>query len=361
VAGAIHACAGGGGSRDRRHSTGVLRPVRLGLATVLLCLLAACAMPEPPDWMRVGDYADTRGQPARGAATASRAGSIPATVEVRRGDSVSLIAQRYGVSTQALIAANSLQPPYTLYPGQTLRMPVPATHVVKRGDTLSGIAQSRGVPIAALAARNRLQPPYRIYVGQELEMPSTPARAGAPVRPQGGPSAPATVPPAPAPAPGRTMTAERAAPAPQPRAAVSAPPPRSGRQFAWPLSGRILSSYGPKEGGLHNDGINIAAQPGDPVRAAENGVVVYAGNELAGFGNLLLLRHADNWVTAYAHNAELLVQRGDQVNRGQIIARAGRTGNVSTPQLHFEIRQGRQAVDPLQHLPQMTTMLTGRN
>lgn len=327
-------------------------------------------MPEPPDWMRIGEYADTQGQPGRsGASAANRPGAAPASVEVRPGDSVSVIAQRHGVSTRDVIAANGLQPPYTVYVGQVLKLPAPPRYVVKRGDTLSGIAQSMGVEIAALAARNRLQPPYRIYVGQELEVPGTRRPASSPA----GPSRPGTTP-----VPSRdggTMTARSsgsggggsgsagtgagAASAP-PRAAVAEPAARSGRQFAWPLTGRILSGFGPKEGGLHNDGINIAAQPGDPVRAAENGVVVYAGNELAGFGNLLLLRHADNWVTAYAHNAELLVQRGDQVNRGQIVARAGRTGNVTAPQLHFEIRQGRQAVNPLQHLPPMTTMVSSR-
>ncbi|MEQ9046983.1 MAG: M23 family metallopeptidase, partial [Sneathiellaceae bacterium] len=149
--------------------------------------------------------------------------------------------------------------------------------------------------------------------------------------------------------------------APAPRPAIAAPPPRSGKPFGWPLTGRIISRYGAKDGGLHNDGINIAARSGDPVVAAENGVVVYSGNELAGFGNLLLLRHGGGWVTAYAHNDSLLVKRGESVNRGQIIARAGRTGSVSAPQLHFEIRQGKQAVDPMNHLPQMTTMLTGTN
>lgn len=321
-------------------------------------------MPQPPDWMRVGDYADTRGQPGRGgAATAHRAGSAPASVVVQPGDSVSVIAQRHGVSTRDVIAANGLQPPYTVYVGQVLNLPAPPRYVVKRGDTLSEIAQSLGVEIAALAARNRLQPPYRIYAGQELEIPGARRPASSPA----APARPGTAPTAPAPSGQDGMMTARnsgsgagsAAPTP-PRAAVAEPVARSGRQFAWPLTGRILSGFGPKEGGLHNDGINIAAQPGDPVRAAENGVVVYAGNELAGFGNLLLLRHADNWVTAYAHNAELLVQRGDQVNRGQIVARAGRTGNVTAPQLHFEIRQGRQAVNPLQHLPPMTTMVSSR-
>jgi murein DD-endopeptidase MepM/ murein hydrolase activator NlpD len=116
------------------------------------------------------------------------------------------------------------------------------------------------------------------------------------------------------------------------------------------VNGRIISSFGAKKGGLHNDGINIAAARGAPVRAAENGIVAYAGNELRGFGNLLLIKHADGWTSAYAHNDRLLVRRGDQVRRGQIIARVGSTGSVTSPQLHFELREGSEAIDPLRLL-----------
>ena len=108
----------------------------------------------------------------------------------------------------------------------------------------------------------------------------------------------------------------------------------------------MISRFGPKAGGLHNDGLNIAAPRGTPIRAAENGVVVYAGSELEGFGNMVLLKHADGYVTAYAHAADVLVDRGDTVRRGQAIARIGSTGNVDRPQLHFEIRKGRRAIDP---------------
>ena len=114
----------------------------------------------------------------------------------------------------------------------------------------------------------------------------------------------------------------------------------------WPLRGNVLSSFGPKPGGLQNDGINIAAARGAPVRAAENGIVVYAGNELKGFGNLLLVRHADGWMTAYAHLDEILVERGAAVQRGQSVAKVGQTGSVGSPQLHFEMRRAGRAVDP---------------
>lgn len=132
------------------------------------------------------------------------------------------------------------------------------------------------------------------------------------------------------------------------------PPLAGGGRFLWPVRGRVISDFGPKNGGMHNDGINISAKPGDTVRAAENGVVAYSGNELRGFGNLLLIRHRDGWITAYAHADEILVKRGDQVKRGQVIARVGTSGRVAEPQLHFEIRKGTKAVDPLRYLQPAT-------
>jgi murein DD-endopeptidase MepM/ murein hydrolase activator NlpD len=132
--------------------------------------------------------------------------------------------------------------------------------------------------------------------------------------------------------------------------AIAAPPARAGSKFLWPVNGTILSAYGPKEGGLHNDGINIAAARGTPVRAAENGVVAYVGNELRGFGNLVLVRHADGWVSAYAHADEILVRPGQQVNRGDVIARVGTSGGLRDPQVHFELRRGKRAVDPRKYL-----------
>ncbi|OKL43463.1 peptidoglycan DD-metalloendopeptidase family protein [Pseudovibrio exalbescens] len=123
------------------------------------------------------------------------------------------------------------------------------------------------------------------------------------------------------------------------------------RYFRWPVSGRIISDFGPKPGGSHNDGINLAVPEGTEIKATEDGTIVYAGNELKGFGNLVLIRHSNGWVSAYAHNSELLVSRGDSVSRGQIIAKAGATGSVSQPQLHFELRKDNKPVDPLRHLP----------
>jgi murein DD-endopeptidase MepM/ murein hydrolase activator NlpD len=120
--------------------------------------------------------------------------------------------------------------------------------------------------------------------------------------------------------------------------------------FRWPVQGRIISTFGQKPTGMRNEGINIAVPEGTGVRAAGSGIVAYAGNELKGYGNLVLIRHDDGWVTAYAHNKELLVSRGDTVKRGDVIASAGQTGSVTSPQVHFEVRKGATAVDPMKHL-----------
>jgi len=128
------------------------------------------------------------------------------------------------------------------------------------------------------------------------------------------------------------------------------PPARSGANFRRPANGLIVSRFGEQSNGQRNDGINISVPRGTPVKAAENGVVVYAGDELTGLGKLVLVRHADGWVSAYAHNDDILVQRCDTVERGQKIARAGVSGSVTKPQLHFELRKNARPVDPEQHL-----------
>jgi murein DD-endopeptidase MepM/ murein hydrolase activator NlpD len=175
----------------------------------------------------------------------------------------------------------------------------------------------------------------------------------------------ATPPPEPA---SESPAVEAAAPAPEPSVStaedgvetlnttVAEPPPLTGDRFLWPVqAGKIVLGYGPTTSGQHNDGVNIAAPTGTEVRAAENGVVAYAGNELRGFGNLLLIRHADGWMTAYAHNDALLVKRGDTVTRGQAVAKVGQSGSVGEPQLHFELRRGTRAIDPLPYLGEEST------
>ncbi len=267
-------------------------------------------------------------------ATKARAAS-PATVVVtaEAGDTVYALSRRYRVPTRTIIETNRLEPPYRLVVGQRIVLPQRRDHIVSTGETLYSLSRMYGVDLPLLASANGLVAPYSIRAGQAIRIPDT-----------------ANLPPPAAPplASGDTLPV-RAQSGVEPPAPTTLPA-ITGAGFAWPVEGRVISGFGPKPRGLHNDGINISAPRGTPVLAAENGVVAYAGNELRGFGNLILVRHDAGWVTAYAHNDALLVKRGDVVRRGQEIARLGSSGNVSSPQLHFQLRRGKTPVDPAQHL-----------
>ncbi len=264
---------------------------------------------------------------------------LPRRHVVARKETVYGISRRYGVPLRGVIDANGLKPPYSLRIGQQLLIPIQRDHVVAKGETVYSISRRYGVERAELVRLNRIPPPYTIKPGQRLVLPDS--------RPPDPVIAQPKAPPA-----GKTLLAVR--PARAAPVAVPQPPPRAGNKFHWPVEGRVILGYGPKANGLHNDGINIKAPRGAPVRAAENGVVAYAGNELRGFGNLVLIKHAGGWVTAYAHTDQVVVRRGDKVRRGQIIGRVGSTGNVASPQLHFEVRKGTQAVDPTRLLTRQT-------
>jgi murein DD-endopeptidase MepM/ murein hydrolase activator NlpD len=291
----------------------------------------------------------------------------PSRLAVSAGDTVYTLSRRCGVSVRALIAANHLEPPYFLVVGRRLIIPGGGRYVVRSGDTLLGLAYRFHLPFRRLAAYNHKRPPYRIFVGERLRIPTSgggrhrPAVRLAESAPRPVPYPSSQRPPARAPASARRhAVAPRAEFAP----AMSRPIATARRQgepaasalahpvFRWPVRGRIIDSFGPQgERGRNNDGINIAADEGTPVDAAGNGTVVYVGNQLRGFGNLILIKHADGWMTAYAHTARVLVHRGEVVRRGQEIATVGRTGAVRHPQLHFEIRHGVEAVNPIDFLP----------
>ncbi|HSR72022.1 MAG TPA: peptidoglycan DD-metalloendopeptidase family protein, partial [Kiloniellales bacterium] len=301
----------------------------------------------------------------------------PRVYRVRPGDTLAVVARRLGVMQYRLVAINRLSPPYHLTVGQSLRLPSEPSagrrHVVARGETLYRIALRNGVTVAELTRLNGLDSPDRIRVGQTLVLPGETAATpdsgptGTQVAAAARPEPVRATGQGPSPEPDSSTgwspnaviaalqssdVASPAAPVPKPASltALPNPAPREGGKFLWPVHGPVVAGYGPKKDGLHNDGINIAAPRGSLVRAAENGVVAYAGNELRGFGNLLLIKHDGGWVTAYGHAEEFLVRRGDRVRRGQPIARVGTTGNVARPQLHFEIREGTRAVDPLRLL-----------
>jgi murein DD-endopeptidase MepM/ murein hydrolase activator NlpD len=311
------------------------------------------------------------------AATHTAAGNT--TIIVGTSDTLDILARRYNVTPAAILTANNYKGPRTLSPGQALIIPhgtaaataalpaapasrtvvsasTPASvHVVNPGETLLSIARRNHVSLTELARANNLEPSAKLKLGTRLNVPGSKTAAV----PAAAALQPATVAAAPA-----SKMASAAAPQSArlaqatsnieeaPSEAVVKPSEATGAlpTFRWPVRGKVITSYGAKTNGKSNDGINLAVPEGTPVKAAEDGVVAYSGNELKGYGNLVLVRHSNGYVTAYAHASELLVKRGDTIRRGQVIAKSGQSGEVGSPQLHFEIRKGSSPVDPLQFL-----------
>jgi len=305
----------------------------------------------------------------------ARPSARPVTVVlVQRGDTVSVIARRFGLSERAIIDANGLKEPYRLSRGQRLILPPSSVHIVESGDTVSSIARAYGISRDAIIAANEMSDPDLVLPGQRLAIPFVGPKQRAVARNvtvKSGPLPPPDSDSDPRLSGARYYAMERPRAKPvldgqggpemleaptEEIAAIdrSAPEQKSTGRFIWPVSGSVISSFGRRNTGVHNDGINIAAEPGAPVKAADSGVVVYGGNELVAYGNLLLVRHSSGFVTAYAHNKKLLVKRGDAVAQGQTIALVGSTGDVDRPQLHFEIRKGDRAVDPNRYLSRAT-------
>jgi lipoprotein NlpD len=273
-----------------------------------------------------------------------------------------------------LLGACGPRPPAPIANRTAGAPPPPASYSVRRGDTLYSIAWQYGLDHRQIAVWNGIGAPYTIYPGQRLALrkptltarrapPPAPARA--PVRPQ-----PATAPPRPAAPASRPPPAtpiakpQPAAPAPKPvpqQAAPSRPPPRSdpaapsttrnvgGLAWRWPTRGRLYRTFNASDPARR--GVDIVGSEGQPVYAAANGRVVYSGNGLVGYGNLVIIKHNDTYLSAYGHNRELLVVEGDEVAAGQLIAKMGKVDN-DRAMLHFEIRRQGQPIDPLRLLPQ---------
>jgi murein DD-endopeptidase MepM/ murein hydrolase activator NlpD len=283
--------------------------------------------------------------------------TVPAAIiTVAAGDTLPRLGERTGVGAQALARANDLDPAAALRAGQTLKVPAGRYHLVHQGESGVAIARAYGVSWSEVATLNDLQPPYLLRAGQRILLPSAAQVAAMSVEDRAKAfqlniddlvtgAEPALARNA---APARATVSPRK---PVPSVVPVAPPTHFAGRFDWPLTGRIIGRFGPAGGGRRNDGINIAATAGAPVRAAADGVVAYAGSAIAVYGGLVLIRHGEGWITAYGHAEDILVARGQSVKRGDVIARAGATGSVNTPQLHFEIRDKRTPVDPLKFLP----------
>ena len=263
------------------------------------------------------------------------------TIQVLEGDTLYSIAQTNQINLEALAEENGLYPPYNLNPGDTLRVPGPRVHEVLGGETIYSISKDYGVEVLTLAELNGLGAPYPIHPGDKLQLP-----AGAKNK---------------AKAKGKKSKGWRLGSSDKKKAgkkssigkkttSIARSTPRGGGRFLWPTHGTVISTFGEKGGGRRNDGINIAVAMNSKVLAADKGTVSYIGNELGGYGNLILIRHHGGWVTAYAHNANIWVQKGQAVSRGQHIANAGQSGDAERPQVHFELRRGSKSVDPAKYL-----------
>jgi murein DD-endopeptidase MepM/ murein hydrolase activator NlpD len=337
-----------------------------------------------------GDY--PRDYP-RGPVASNRGDSQ--VVRVAPGDTLYSLARRYGVTVDMIARANGLSSIHvrpgteilipradpTSYGQARTNAPAPQVaacsgercHQVKPGETLVSIARAYGVTERRIAEANNLASARSLRAGQTISIPGSgqaprqavasanPENRDRPTAPQGGKApAPAVAVPqgngervgtlkAPQPLrPAPEVSTAAAQPAPELtcEAALSNPLPRMGSTFRKPVEGKTIAQFGPQRDGTVNEGITISVPKGTPVKAAENGVVAYVGDELPGFGNLILIRHADEYVTAYAHADTILVKKCDVVKRGQPVATAGATGDASQPQLHFEIRKNSKPVDP---------------
>jgi len=267
----------------------------------------------------------------------------PTTYIVQSGDNISIIANKYGMNKSDLISLNNLKSPYNVYVGQKLKINQSINnnysedgtqtkeikskeakfYIVKNGDNLSSIARNNNTSSKELISLNSLKAPYNIYIGQKIKV-------GEKIVVK------------------KVITKEKNNYDQQQLNTTTTV--HKDNQFIWPIKGSILSDFGNKANGLYNDGINISAPEGTPFKSAEQGVVAYVGNELRGYGTIILIKHNSNWISAYAHCDGVKVSRGDMVNKGQIIGTVGKSGNVDAPQLYFSLRSGRKAVDPIKYL-----------
>ena len=285
--------------------------------------------------------------------------------KVAKGDDLDAIARDLDVTPQELIASNHLKDADHLVPGQRLKIPVEKAYEARPGDTIAVVARRFGVGAADLASLNGLSERAHLVAGDEIALPSAFHDHGPvaeePVHSLRYAAALRAPPEGYVPSSERTAEITPIAPAaPEPAAAslsdAEVTALAHGR-FAWPVKGEVISKFGAKGVGVRNDGLDIRAPLGTVVRAAAPGDVVYAGDQIPGFGNLVLLQHADGWVTAYAHLAHMSVQMRQIITQGQEIGQVGQTGGVSEPQLHFEVRYkagaGEKAkpIDPLVVLP----------
>ncbi|MFN7039119.1 MAG: peptidoglycan DD-metalloendopeptidase family protein [Alphaproteobacteria bacterium] len=348
-------------------------------------IMASCTQKEPAP---VEQY----GKNHYGRTGVKESSSVkPAFIIVKSGDSLLSLSNKYKISYSDLLKANNLSEDHVLKAGEKIRLPKANYHKVQEGETLSKIARQYNIPIQKLAEMNNMNEPYRIRLGQLISIPnnnfiaSNDVESSNSLEEDNSSYSPMKIKQLDAPDAQSINTdesntvdesnAEESIPEENEEElpslkkdseeseqenelpAVSKEPDENkplavqASKFIWPTEGTVISNFGPLENGGKNDGINIESPEGTPIKAAASGVVVYSGNGLKGYGNLIILKHADSTLTAYAHQADLIVAKDAKVKQGQVIGHVGATGNVSSPQLHFAVRKGKKPVNPLNFLP----------
>lgn len=267
-------------------------------------------------------------------------------ITVTSGDTLYGIAKYYHIPAKEIARANNLKHPYKLRIGDKLKVPQMSYHRVEKGDTLFRISKTYNVKLQTLAKNNKLKKPYNLRLGQIIKLTpdikKTNYARNYKKNTYHKTSTPKSY--------KKLATNQSSSIKKAKKPSIIKRTFKRFNKFTWPVQGKVVSTFGPKSGGLYNDGINIKARQGAEVRAAEDGIVAYVGNELRGYGNLIIIKHSKGWITAYAHLSKVKVKKGVEVRQGQVIANVGATGNVTFPQLYFGLRKGRDAVNPQKYL-----------
>ena len=242
-------------------------------------------------------------------------------IKIITGDTLNTITKKYKVTKKEIIKFNKIEYPYILKPGNFIKIPVPKRYKIKKGDTLYKIARCSSTNISEIKNKNTDINEKKLIVGSVLNLPYY-SMDKCKLK-------------------NRKITKKNN---------IKKKSIKSAEIFIWPVQGSIITYFGKQKGGRKNDGINIVSVKGNPVRAAMGGKVIYRGNELLAWGNLIIIKHKNNWTTAYAHLDKLLVRKGEIIKTGDIIASVGATGNVDKSQLHFQVRKNSKPLDPIKFL-----------
>ena len=249
--------------------------------------------------------------------------------KVKKGDNLFSISRQFNIPIQELIKVNKIQEPYKIFPNQSIFIPQNKKHIVVKGETLYSISRYYETTVFTLAKYNNIKNVNNIKVGKELIIPKRSEKIKKIETKKWDSNF-------------KKQKIENSK--------IVVLRDKRTSKFIWPVKGKLLSKYGKSKEGFYNDGINIDSKKGTKVISSQAGKVIYCGNEIPGYGNLILIKHSKNWITAYAHLNEVFTEKGKKVSKGEIIGSVGNTGNVRSPQLHFEIRKGKESVNPLKLL-----------